>query len=155
MYDPDGGAGADLGIALPAVGSAISAIGGVFGGSKDGERLAWNKKGYDAGIARQPIFTGADYTAPPLQWLLYRSPTSKGGGGGWATSVAQNDAYAKYTALKSALVTAPPPPPISAYQQPAPKPIGGPVVGGLATGPLVVAGLAAAGIFLLSGKRRR
>lgn len=154
MYDQDGNDGADLGIALPAIGSAISTVGGIFKGSKDPGRLQANAQAYSAAIAGNPQFKDAPSA---LSFLLQKSPVSKGGSGGWATSVAQNDAYAKYTQAKAIIAkqqTSGTTPKSTAYAQPKPT-IGGPVIAGLSTGPLLIAGVAAAAIFAMSGKRRR
>jgi hypothetical protein len=92
----------DLGIALPAVGSAISAIGGLFGGSKDDGRLKSNADAYNMALSN-PLGIFKDQGVQPTAFLLMKSPTAKGGQGGWATSKAQNDAYAKYTSAMNTL----------------------------------------------------
>lgn len=157
-----------LGLALPAVGGAISAIGGLFGGSKDAGRLSSNAAAYNQALS-SPLTPFKDQGIQPTAFLLAKSPTSKGGQGGWATSKAQNDAYSKFSSAKSTLTgkgytfnadgSVNPP----AGQQYGPAtggvastPFGGPVVAGLSTGPLLLAGAAILGVAMLSrGGRRR
>jgi hypothetical protein len=86
----------DLGIALPAIGGAISTIGGLFSGSKDDGRLKSNADAYNQALSA-PTSIFKDQGVQPTAFLLMKSPTAKGGQGGWATAKAQNDAYSKYT----------------------------------------------------------
>lgn len=142
-----------LGIALPSVGSAISTIGGIFGGSKDDGRLKANATAYNAAITGQPYT--ADGYPDAMSFLLGKSPVKYGGGGGWATTVAQEDAWKKYNAAKQVLagqgggVYAPSPSGTGGSG----VPVGGPVVAGLSTGPLLIAGVAAVALVMLARRR--
>lgn len=96
-----------LGLKLPSVGKALTSVAstatfGLVKRSKDPGRLATNAKAYTAAINRQPFSTGG-VTYDPLAFLLEKSPIARGGGGGWATSKAEEDAWAKYQSAKAAL----------------------------------------------------
>lgn len=141
-----------LGIALPAIGGAISTVGGIFKGSKDPERLAANLKAYNAAMAGALTFTSGNTTMNPVEFLRQKSIP-----GGWATEKARADAEVKYKAVLAAKK------PASAYPPTTAKPVlpefpvltGGPVVAGMSTGPLLIAGLAAAALFALTSDKKR
>jgi hypothetical protein len=154
MYDNKD---SDLGLALPAIGGAISTISSIFGGSnpKDANRIATNTRAYNQAVSgNDGVFYGDDgsVAAPSgLEFLRIHSAMNDADGG-WATQVATDDAKAKY---QRALST------INAQRGvPAGTPIqsGGMTlsnVGGLSVPPLLLAGAAAVGIFLLTQNRRR
>lgn len=88
-----------LGVKLPSVGKALTSVAskatfGLIKGSKDPGRLQSNAEAYSRALA-------GDRSA--LDFLLQKSPKSRGGGGGWATSRAMEDAWAKYQSAKAAL----------------------------------------------------
>jgi hypothetical protein len=162
--------GDGMGFALPAIGGAISAIGGLFGGSKDPGRLQSNQDAYNLALS-SPLSLFKDQGVQPTAFLLLKSPKAKGGQGGWATDKAQNDAWTKFSGAKTTLtgrgygfvvdgsVT---PPSSGPYVQTAsyggsvspslvPTP-GGPIVAGLSTGPLLIAGAAAVALVMLMKK---
>jgi hypothetical protein len=94
-----------IGGALSLASSAGSLLG--ISGSKDPGRLSSNLKAYNMAISGNvwvgtPIDSGY---ATPLAFLLGKSPTSKGGAGGWATTVAQEDAWQKYTQAKQIIAS--------------------------------------------------
>lgn len=154
FYNNDIGAGDvydnDLGIVLPAVGGVVSAISSIFGGNdKDPGRLATNQQAYNLAVSgNTDPFNGHP---SPLQFLLDMSGHGDPGMG-WATSTAKNDAWNKYNSAKSALAVKPP------QQQSYPVQTAGIIpltVAGLSTGPLLLAGVAALGIVMLTRKGRR
>ncbi len=155
--------GSDMGLALPAIGSALSVVGGLFGNSKDPGRLQSNADAYNQALS-SPLTPFKDQGVQPTAFLLMKSPVAKGGQGGWATDKAKNDAWTKFSSAKTTLtgrgygfqvdgsVTAPagttPYVQTASYGATVPTP-GGPVVAGLSTGPLMVAAAAVAGIYFL------
>lgn len=102
---------ADYGIGIaPIVGTALSLTHNIFAPNKDDGRLKTNQEAYTQAVAGN---TGAfEGHASPLQFLLDMSGRGPSGGG-WATSKAKDDAYAKYQAASAKLG-----PSGSAYQQP-------------------------------------
>jgi hypothetical protein len=148
LYSEDG-----LGIVLPAIGGAISAISSIFGGGnpKDAGRLNTNAQHYAEAVA------GNESALNFLKGMSGRfgtvtdSDLCVNGCKGWATSVAKDDAFKKYNQALSVLKTKP-----ASTVTPAASGIsftGGPVIAGLSTGPLVIAGLAGLAIFALSRRR--
>lgn len=141
-----------LGLALPAVGSAISLVGGIFKGSKDPGRLAANLKAYTAAMAGATTFTSGSTTMNPVEFLRQKSIP-----GGWATEVARADAERKYKAVLAAKKPGPTGAgtgatgginPIGA-SPPDPRQALGAISGGL---PLILAGVVVA--VALSSRRR-
>lgn len=140
-----------LGIALPAIGGAISAIGSLFGGNdKDAGRLNTNAQHYAEAVA------GNESALNFLKGMSGRFGTIKdnnlcvNGCSGWATSKAKDDAFSKYNQAVSVLAQKP-----ASTVTPAGAGIigGGPVVAGLSTGPLLIAGAAALAVVMLSKRR--
>lgn len=159
MYDADEDYastyyGTGMGIALPAIGGAISAIGGIFGGdSKDPNRIATNTRAYNLAVSNpSAIFEDSGVTG--LEFLRMHSQVAQGGSPGWATAAAANDAKAKYTKAQSVLAatggTG------TAYASPSASSVLGANAAGLSVPPLLLAGAAAIGIAMLmkSGRRR-
>lgn len=141
--------GTGMGLALPAVGGAISAIGGLFSRNKDSGRLASNAEAYNLAINGNPPYKDQPSA---LDFLRVMSTS-------WATSVAKKDALSKYNAAK-AIIAKQGTPQSTTYggttAVPKPSsPLGGPVVAGLSTGPLLIAGAAAVALFALTRGRRR
>jgi hypothetical protein len=68
-------------------GAAVGFVKSLFPKNKDPGRLAGNEEAYQRALSGD---------SEALALLLYRSPTRLGGQGGWATTKAQEDAYAKY-----------------------------------------------------------
>lgn len=149
MYNDEG-----LGIALPLVGSAISSIGKLFGGSDNTGRFNTNSQHYAEAIA------GNESALNFLKGMSGRFGTVRdndlciNGCAGWATQAAKDDAYSKYNQAVAMLAKKP-----ASTVTPAASGVsftGGPVVAGLSTGPLLLAGLAGvAAIALLSQRGRR
>lgn len=144
-----------LGIALPAVGGAISTVGGLFSGSKDPGRLATNAKMYNAVLSGTTVSQGGQLYTPTQALEFLRTHAISGA---WATEVARKDAETKYKAALAFLAKKPTTP-TSVYAQPKPisvvPSVGGPVIAGLSTGPLVIAGIAAAALFALTSDKKR
>jgi hypothetical protein len=132
-----------LGITIPGIGVDSSIVTGLFKRSKDPGRLSSNAKAYAQALNGD---TGA------LNYLKGRSgrfglvATTYGDSspiGGWATSVAKDDAFKKYNDALH---------PSASYS--IPKAIlNGPVVAGLSVAPLLIAGVAAFGIYALTRRR--
>lgn len=139
--------GTGMGLALPAVGGAISAIGGLFSRNKDSGRLASNAEAYNLAINGNPPYKDQPSA---LDFLRVMSTS-------WATTVAKNDARTKYNAAQ-AIIAKQGTPRSTTYggttAVPS-SPLGGPVVAGLSTGPLLIAGAAAVALFALTRGRRR
>jgi hypothetical protein len=142
-----------LGIALPAIGGAISAIGSLFGGSDNTGRLRTNADHYAEAVA------GDESALNFLKGMSGRFGTVKdnnlciNGCSGWATSVAKDDAYAKYNQALAVLKSKP-----ASTVTPTASGIsftGGPVIAGLSSGPLLLAGAAAVAAIMLSKRGRR
>lgn len=146
-YSEDG-----LGLALPAVGGAISAISSVFGGnSKDPNRIATNTRAYNQAVSgNDGPFEGA---SSALEFLRIHAVMNDADGG-WATQAATSDAATKYNRALAVIN--------GQSGAPAGTPVQGagilhsPVVAGMSVPPLVLAGAAAFGIYMLtkSGRRR-
>jgi hypothetical protein len=90
---------------VPGVIDALGDIGGAIGGAlginrdKDPGRLESNYRAWQLaykGNAEMTDATGAGLGMSALDFLLLKSPTAYGGGGGWATDKAQQDAWAKF-----------------------------------------------------------
>lgn len=96
---------------LSSVGSTLSL--GLIKRDKNPGRLRSNAEAYNRAIAGD---------AGALAFLLQKSPKSKGGQGGWATAVAQNDAWAKYQSAKAALAGVRPATPVTIRPPAAPLP---------------------------------
>ena len=129
---------ADLGLlpvagALPAVGSVISAIGGIFGGSDNTGRFRTNLELYNAAIAGDTV---------ALEKLRQKSLP-----GGWATKEATNDAKQKYASALQILGSRAAPQP-GAYASPVAQ---ASFLGGVS--PLILGGAALA-VFTLSQSTR-
>jgi hypothetical protein len=91
-------------------------LGGLLGGipglgnlgkpNKNPGRLASNERAYQLAISDpQAIFENQGITG--LAFLLAKSPKTNGGQGGWATDLAQQDAWKKYQAAKTYLAQNP------------------------------------------------
>lgn len=136
------GAYEGMGLLLPGVGTALSTVSGIFTKSKDPGRLASNAEAYKLAIAGNPPYKDQPSA---LDFLRVMSTS-------WATDVAKKDAAAKYQQalgiINKQTATAAPKPVAT------PTTFGGPVVAGLSTGPLLLAGVAVLGITMLSRKRR-
>lgn len=152
-----------LGIVLPAIGGAISAVSSLFGGGpnpKDPGRLATNAQHYSEAIAGDAsalnFLKGMSGRFGTVRDNNLCSGTS--GCNGWATSVAKDDAFKKYNQAVAILSQKP-----ASTVTPAGgatttmSSLGGPVVAGLSTGPLLIAGAAGLALFMMTrgGKRRR
>jgi hypothetical protein len=150
-HDEDG-----LGLLLPA---ATGLIGGLFARDKDPGRLATNLEAYNAAINGNPPFQAQPSA---LEFLRIMSTS-------WATTKAKQDALAKYNqalqviqssgAYGSASAPGTTPKPtilggILGAGATAPQ-FGGPVIAGMSTGPLLVAGAAALAIVMLSKRGKR
>lgn len=139
--------GDGMGLAIPAVAGAISAIGGLFGGnSKDPGRLATNAAAYgdaQAGDASAVTFLKARsgrYGTIPISPPWHGDPASPLGG--WATSKAKDDAFAKYNAVSQSVPYVQTTSAGATVALPtAAKPIAA-AVGGIPTSTLLVAGAA-------------
>jgi len=119
--------------AVPTIGSAISAIGGIFGGNpKDAGRLRTNLELYNRAISGD---------AAALDQLR-----AKAAPGGWATAKATNDAKAKLAAALKILAVHTP------VMQDAPRGALSAITTGLSLSPVILAG-AALGLVLLMRKR--
>lgn len=145
MYRNDEG----LGFAIPAGVSAVTSIaGGVFKDSKDPGRLSGNSQAYAAALAGDTEAlkylqgrSGRFGSVATTYTLGDKSPI-----GPWATQATKDDAYAKYQSALSKLSGVSSTPHIPSFG-------GGPVIAGLSTGPLLIAGVAALGIFALTRRR--
>jgi hypothetical protein len=149
-YGEDG-----LGFALPAVGSVISGISSIFGGAHpaDKDRLAKNALHYADAV------NGDESALNFLKGMSGRfgtvtdSDLCRNGCSGWATQGPKNDAYTKYQAALAVLKTKP-----ASTVTPAASGIsfggGMPVIAGMSTGPLVIAGLAGLAIMSMMSRRR-
>jgi len=89
------------------IGKSLSSIGSVVGikGSKDPGRLAGNARALQQVMQGGANLTFETQGVTALAFLLMKSPVSQGGQGGWATSLAQNDAWAKYQQAKAFLAS--------------------------------------------------
>lgn len=133
----------ELGIPIPAIGGAISAIGGLFGGGQDKQRFAMNQMAYTQAIS------GAD---GPFQGFPSAMDFLAGkAAGGWATTAAKKDAASKYAAAQKIIATKP-----AVSSSPIANILTGGVAGagggGLNT--MVMIGGAAVLVYLMSQKRR-
>lgn len=135
-----------LGITIPGVGIDTSIIGGVFKEDKDPGRLNGNAQAYAAAQAGD---------GEALKYLKGRSgrfgsvATSytlgdKSPIGPWATQVAKDDAWKKYNDVIN---------PSSAYQSAKSFVTGGPTIAGMSVAPLLIAAVAAGGIYVLARRR--
>lgn len=141
-YSEDG-----LGIALPAIGAVLSSV---FGGNpKDANRIATNTAAYNQAVSgNDGAFQGY---ASALEFLRVHAVAGDADGG-WATAAATNDANVKYQRALAAINAQ------RGASTGTPVQSGGitaATVGGLSVPPLVLAGAAAVGIFMLSKNRRR
>ena len=114
--------------ALPAAGSVISAIGGIFGGSDNTGRFRTNLELYNAAIAGDTV---------ALAKLKAKAD------GGWATKEAINDAKQKYASAVAILGIRAPVAPVASMTTPS-----------LSIPPLVLAGVAALGVVILMRRKR-
>jgi len=155
LYDTD----SDLGIVLPALGTAISTVGGLFGTRTTG-----------ATVYRED---GARWSAAKQYWekpagtkAAVQSPKPSGpadictGAFACLQSMSGGPVYANGGAPVQMAKGSPAPVPASnatssQYPTPGQMNLGGPVVAGLATTPLMIAGIAALGIFALTRRGRR
>jgi hypothetical protein len=158
----------DLGIAVPGIGTAISVVGNLFGTRttgatvyrEDGARWSAKKQywedppGTKAKIqSPKPsgpadICTGAFACLQKMSGGPVTVPTATSPSGGYVQTAKGSTAPTPGVVPTTANVV-----PVSqAY--PSSVPITGPVIAGMASGPLVIAGLAAAGIFILSSSQR-
>lgn len=132
-----------LGIALlPVAGSVIGGISKIFGGSKDDGRLKSNAEAYNLAIGANPPYKDQPSA---LEFLRVMSTS-------WATQKAKDDAAAKYRQAVSVInarkaSTATPKPATTS----APK--SAPVIAGMSVPPLLIAGIAAAGIVMLARRK--
>jgi hypothetical protein len=156
--------GHGLGLSLDPVSSVIGGISSIFGGSnpKDPGRIAANTRAFNQAISgNDGVFYSAEGTvADPLGGLHFLKVHSvmNDADGGWATKVATDDAMKKYKQAQQILASKglPTTPPSTASNYPqTPTPMTGPVIAGLSTGPLLIAGVAALGIFALTRSRSR
>lgn len=159
--------GTGMGLPIPAIGSAISAIGSLFGGnSKDPGRLAKNQQWYSE------CSSGNADACCALQHMTGRFGLAKcgvyGDASGWATSKAKDDAFRLYNALpaQSQAYATPAsvasPTTTSNYpittQSGSMVPSAAQTVAALGTNPIMLAGLAAVAYMVATGggnKRRR
>lgn len=144
-----------LGIAIPTIGAAISTVGGLFGTRTTGATV-YREDGARWSAAKQY------WEDPPGTKAKIQSPRPSG------PADICTGAFACLQSMKGGPVTAPSgglvqmpkgsPPPTpgvipSAYPQVTPSPVlGGPVIAGMSTGPLLLAGAAALAIFVLLKK---
>jgi hypothetical protein len=147
-----------LGIAIPTVGTAVSIVGGLFGTRTTGATV-YREDGARWSAKKQY------WEDPPGTKAKIQSPKPSG------PADICTGAFACLQKMSGGPVVAPttgglvqmpkgasaPTPGVipSAYVQPAAVPFTGPVIAGLSTGPLVIAGLAAAGIYILTQSPRR
>ncbi len=157
--------GHGLGLSLDPVSSVIGGISSIFGGSnpKDPGRIAANTKAFNQAISgNDGPFYGTDGSLADqlggLHFLKVHSVMNDADGG-WATQVATTDAMKKYQQAQQILASkglpTTPPSTASNYPQTPTVPMTGPVIAGLSTGPLMIAGIAALGIFALTRSRSR
>ena len=155
----------DLGIAIPSIGTAISDVGGIFGTRttgatvyrEDGARWSAKKQYWEDPPGTKAKIQSPKPSGPPdICTGAFACLQSMKGGPVQASTPG--------TVVQMPKGSTPPTPgvipqtanvvPVSqAY--PSSVPFTGPVVAGLSTGPLVIAGLAAAGIFILTSSRSR
>lgn len=84
----------------------VPGLGNLAKPNKNPGRLASNERAYQLAIS-DPNAIFEDQGISALEFLLMKSPVAKGGRGGWATDLAQQDAHKKYTAAKQYLATNP------------------------------------------------
>lgn len=150
----------DLGIALPAIGAAISTVGGIFGTRttgatvyrEDGARWSakkqyWEKPPGTKAAIQSPkpsgpadICTGAFACLQSMKggpvYSTAGTPVQMAKGSAAPVSSPVSNAAGQYPITNASAM-------------------GGPVIAGMSTGPLLIAGLAAAAIFVLSSDKKR
>ena len=137
-YSEDG-----LGFALPAIGGAISAISGIFGGKpKDTS----GTKVYINGLLSQAL--NGDVAADHHIRCLAGDQSYKQEFGGTCGYAHAEDRAVAQAAVDILNAKGP-----SSNYAPTQSSIGGPVIAGFSTGPLLLAGAAAFGIFMLTKRR--
>ena len=163
-----------MGLALPAVGTAISAIGSIFGGTRPTGGAVYREDG-----ARWSAAKGY-WEKPPSTKSSQQSPSPSGPSAYCSGGVAclqkvsggavdplvfipkgcdfYRQGYActqpgpSLAAAQATQSSKTPPVSPGGYAQPSTAGVGGPIIAGLSTGPLLIAGIAAAAIFALSRK---
>ena len=135
-----------LGITIPGTGIDTSIVGGIFKDSKDPGRLSGNSRAYadaQAGDGEALKYlkgrSGRFGSVATSYTLGDKSPI-----GPWATQVAKDDAFKKYNDVVH---------PSSAYETAKNIVTGGPTVAGMSVAPLLIAAVAAGGIYVLMRRR--